>query len=97
MDVQFRGSPDINVEVHKKVPDASRTGDFKILQYYQGSICHLLLWHIDPCRFPLDVGEYIMFIAALILYFVLSIGVKRSVGKMKGESGKSIKYYNCKS
>lgn len=88
MDVQFKGSLDINVEVHKKVPDASRTEDFKILQYYQGSICHLLLWHIDPCRFPLDVGEYIMFIAALILYFVLSIGVKRR----KNERGVGKKY-----
>ena len=29
MDVQFKGSPDINVEVHKKVPDVSRTEDFK--------------------------------------------------------------------
>lgn len=31
MDVQFKGNPDINVEVQKKVPDASRTRDFKIL------------------------------------------------------------------
>ena len=31
VDVLFSGSPDINVEVHKKVPDASRTRDFNSL------------------------------------------------------------------
>ena len=51
----------------------------RISPYNQGSIRHLLSWHIGPCRFPLDMGEYIMFITALIRYFVLSIGVKRSV------------------